>query len=353
MLNKSDIREFLYELVKIDSVSGNELIAIKFIQEKFSDLGYNSSLEHLGESSVNLIINNIKQPDLLIATHVDTVPIICRPRIAGELVYGTGAVDAKGSIASIYYALSRIKFLPSGVSIAIFSQEETSGGGAMNYLRDHKPKLTLILEPTDLRLSNRSFGYLEVLFNISSDYYHPDLVPRKHLENTSTMRGLRVLERVREFSSSNGLTFAITNISAKGDSFFIPNQCQIIINFHIPIGRKALELYDSLKDFLREKISFYDDSLLQLIDFSDPFETPFTQEAMGILRAYKKVFNREPDLISFKSWSDANTFHESSIPSYIFGPGDPSLAHNNNERISINDVISGGKFLEELIREFS
>jgi len=353
MLSNNEVSEFLYDLVNIESLSGNELVAIKFVQEKLSELGFNSSLEYIGESSINLIINDSRQPELLIATHIDTVPIVCKPRLAGELIYGTGTVDAKGSIASLYYALSTISDLPSDISIAIFSQEETSGGGAIAYLKTHKPNLVLILEPTNLKLSNRSFGYLEVLFNVNGDFYHPDLISHEKLNETSTERALNLLNHIKQFSISNDLTYTITNINAGGDSFFVPDSCRFIVNFHIPPKKKPLVIYESLKKFLSKiNLSFYDDSMLKIIDFADPFETGINEKASRLFKAYEKTFGEYPELIDFRSWSDANTFYEAGVSSYIFGPGDPSLAHNNREHININEVILAGKFIGELLNEF-
>lgn len=354
MLNKEDISKFLYDLVSIESESGNELVAVKFVAEKISELGFRTSLEYIGESSANLIINDSKQPELLVATHIDTVPIVSKPRLSGELVFGTGAVDAKGSIASLYYSLSIIDDLSPRVSIAIFSQEETSGGGAISYLRTHKPNLALILEPTNLKLSNRSFGYLEVLFSVDDEHYHPDLISHEKLSNTSIERSLSLLNHIKQFSILNDLTYTITSINADGGEFFVPNSCRFIVNFHIPPGKKPLVIYRSLEDFLKKiNLSFRDNYYsLRIIDFANPFETEISEHVTSLFKAYEKIFGNSPKLIDFRSWSDANTFYDMGIPSYIFGPGDPSLAHNDKEHVNISDVILAGKFIKELLNEF-
>ncbi len=345
---KNDLKKFLYELLTIDSLSGNEYLAVKFLNEMFSELGFNGSMQYVSKSSFNLVINDIKNPDILIATHVDTVPIVCEPRIIGDEVYGTGAVDAKGSIAAIYYALSKLRDLRDNVSIAIFSQEETSGGGAISYLSNHKPRLVLVLEPTNLELSNAAYGYLELLLETFSSTYHPDLIPISDIEKTSTEKALFILNVVRDFCAKQNITFTITNMDAKGNSFFVPDNCKISINFHIPPGTKSLTLLNELRIFLRERV-LNNDFSIKIIDYANPFKTNLSIESDELAKIYKKIFNRDPKWKVFRSWCDATTFNENGVPSFIFGPGDPALAHSKREKINVNEILYAGKFLRAIL----
>ena len=341
------IREFLFDLVSIESPPGNEATAAKFVASAFEELGYRSHLQYLHELSFNMIINNNKSPGLLIATHIDTVPVISAPKIIDDhYICGTGAVDAKGSIAAIYYALRKLEDLPDKVSIAIFSEEETSGGGAITYLADHKPKYVLVMEPTKLMLANSSTGFIEINLVIQSLHYHPDLIAHYDEDTSAPRKTLDLLQMIDQFLKERGLTYAITNLSAKGNVYFVPSECEVSINIHVPPSEKALTIYNAL----RSKIKNFRGVRIQLNDFSDPFRVENKKLLSIVSHAYQLTFNKEPEWVTMLSWTDATSFVEYGIPSIIFGPGDPALAHNENERIDVRDVIAAGEFLLKIIQ---
>jgi len=346
----ADLAEFLFTLVSIESPPGNEIAAVKYVVNTFREIGYKADVQFLHQLSFNIIINNVKNPDLLIATHIDTVPPICEARLTGTYkIKGTGSVDAKGSIAAIYYLLKQIETLPRNVSIAIFSEEESSGGGALTYLLDHTPKNVLIMEPTNLKIANSATGYLELKLTVSGQHYHPDLVTCYDSDPSVPKKGIKLLAEIDNFLKRKNLTYSITKIRSDGSDYFIPASFKTEINIHIPPRIKPLDVYRSFID----EFKHVEELEIVIDDFSDPIEISEKSFLEKATRAYYEAFGKKPTWYTMPSWTDATSFVENGIPSLIFGPGDPSLAHNENEEIDVRDVALAGKFLFRLISQYT
>lgn len=97
--------------------------------------------------------------------HIDTVPIedpaLWTTNPAGEIrhgvVYGRGAADMKGGVASFIAALDAIEFagikIKGDVLVATTVGEEDGGLGALSLvLRGHRADGIVITEPTELKV---------------------------------------------------------------------------------------------------------------------------------------------------------------------------------------------------------
>jgi len=345
-----DVRNFLFELLQIETVSGEEIGGIKYIESVFKDLGFtNITMEHAAGNSFNLIINDVRESKLAIITHIDTIPIIRKPEIIDKYrVAGTGAVDAKGSIAAIYATLNEIESIPREVSIVILSLEETSGGGSIKYLETHKPKWSIVMEPTDLNIAFSSNGFLEVKIVLHGEHYHPDmlpLIPDFEKKRIST-RLVKLLNTIDKFAKSTNLNYCTLKVNTVGDLYATPDKCELMISISIPPNKKSLEVYNKLK----KELCRIDEAInIKIHDLAEPFITEDREFKESCLRAYYKTFKKKPNEYIFPSWTDATNLYEHGASSAIFGPGKPELAHTRNEHIDIRDVLQASKFLVSLI----
>jgi acetylornithine deacetylase len=102
-----------------------------------------------------------KRPDVVLSTHMDTVP----PFIAGSeddlYLYGRGACDAKGIIAAQLAAAERLR--ADGVSVGLLfvvGEERDSAGARIANLNPKGSRFLINGEPTDNRLALASKGAL-------------------------------------------------------------------------------------------------------------------------------------------------------------------------------------------------
>jgi acetylornithine deacetylase len=109
----------------------------------------------------NLYAGDGKQPDVVLSTHMDTVPPFIPSREDDLFVYGRGACDAKGIIAAQVAAAERLREAGVATGLLFVVGEERDSAGAK--VANQHPKGSRFLingEPTDNRLALASKGTL-------------------------------------------------------------------------------------------------------------------------------------------------------------------------------------------------
>jgi acetylornithine deacetylase len=102
-------------------------------------------------------------PDIVLSTHMDTVPPFFAFSEDDEFLYGRGACDAKGIIAAQVAAADRLR--ESGVKVGLLfvvGEERDSAGAAIANQSPKGSKFLINGEPTDNRLALASKGALRV-----------------------------------------------------------------------------------------------------------------------------------------------------------------------------------------------
>lgn len=102
-------------------------------------------------------------PDVVLSTHMDTVPPFFGLREDDQFLYGRGACDAKGIIAAQIAAAARLR--SSGVKVGLLfvvGEERDSAGAAAANLHPRGSRFLINGEPTDNRLAIASKGALRV-----------------------------------------------------------------------------------------------------------------------------------------------------------------------------------------------
>jgi acetylornithine deacetylase len=102
-------------------------------------------------------------PDVVLSTHMDTVPPFFGSSEDDEFLYGRGACDAKGIIAAQVAAADRLR--KAGVKVGLLfvvGEERDSAGAKIANLSPKGSRFLINGEPTDNRLALASKGALRV-----------------------------------------------------------------------------------------------------------------------------------------------------------------------------------------------
>ena len=102
-------------------------------------------------------------PDVVLSTHMDTVPPYFGSSEDDEFLYGRGACDAKGIIAAQIAAAERLR--DGGVKaglLFVVGEERDSAGAAVANMQPKGSRFLINGEPTDNRLAVASKGALRV-----------------------------------------------------------------------------------------------------------------------------------------------------------------------------------------------
>ena len=112
----TDLITLARSLVDIDSTTGREGEAGRFLSTYLRQIGYTVTEQPVDASRFNVIATcgatsgaTERPPSIVFSTHVDCVPPFFPSRIEGDRLYGRGACDAKGIIAAQVAAADRLR----------------------------------------------------------------------------------------------------------------------------------------------------------------------------------------------------------------------------------------------------
>ena len=154
----------LVGLVSQYSPSGQERGAVEWLVARMKSLGYDDAFVDDAGNAVGVMGEGSKQVVLL--GHIDTVPgeipvsltLDPSPERRGEILYGRGAVDAKGPLACFVDAVARVGAADGWQFVVIGAvEEERESEGARFVATRYQPDFAIIGEPN--RWDRIALGY--------------------------------------------------------------------------------------------------------------------------------------------------------------------------------------------------
>ncbi len=153
------------KLIDIESVTGNEAKVGNAITDELAALGYVVERMAVEGDRFNVWATHPDQPrpELVLSTHMDTVPPFIPSSETPERIYGRGSCDAKGIIVAQIAAAEKLKAEGIHVGLLFLVGEERDSQGAQTANQDPRGAKFLINgEPTENRIALASKGTLRV-----------------------------------------------------------------------------------------------------------------------------------------------------------------------------------------------
>lgn len=166
------------KLVDIESISENEAAVGHFLFEHLVSQGFRvekmqvPQLNGRERFNVYAAVAN-ETPDVVLSTHMDTVPPFIPSREDETYIYGRGSCDAKGIIAAQICAAERLREAKKRVGLLFLVGEERGSHGAK--IANEQPKGSRFLingEPTDNRLALASKGVINAVVRAQGKMAH-------------------------------------------------------------------------------------------------------------------------------------------------------------------------------------
>ncbi len=164
---------FARELIDIESTTGQEEAAGRWLAARLTALGYTVVEQPIGRGCAN-VYATLDPPVVVFSTHFDCVPPFFPSRIEHGRLYGRGACDAKGILAAQVAAAERLR--EGGerrVGLLFVAGEERGSDGAIAANAAAPGSRYLINgEPTDSRVASATRGVLRVRLNAAGRAAH-------------------------------------------------------------------------------------------------------------------------------------------------------------------------------------
>ena len=154
-----DLFELTKSLVNMASVTGHEKACAEFVKGHLAHLGFQPEMMPVSRDRSNVFATWGK-PDVVLSTHMDTVPPFFPAHEDAEHIYGRGSCDAKGILAAQVTAAERLK--NDGVEdfalLFLVGEETVSDGAREANLHPRGSRYIINGEPTENKLVIGSKG---------------------------------------------------------------------------------------------------------------------------------------------------------------------------------------------------
>lgn len=341
---------------------------IEYLERLFSQLGVGMERQACGpfhESLLITISGRTAGPGTLLESHMDTVPAddwlerAFRPRCEGDMVYGRGACDDKGSLAAMVLALLDIlesgESPPQTVWLLAAGDEEYAQTGIKKFVAQHSAPIGrgIFGEPTDCVPVVQHKGAIRWDISVHGRSAHtsqPEVGRNAILEMMRVIAYLaKYQEELRQRYTNpwmSGPTLTVTMIHGGRTRNAVPDECSIAVDFRILPGMDRQQAIDELFAGLQQLGISITHSDFQCFApaLSTPPDDRFVQTVLATCRT---ELGRSIDLTAAPYCSDA-CWIPAGVPAVVLGPGDIAKAHAVDECVSLDQVVQCAAIYRQL-----
>jgi acetylornithine deacetylase len=188
--------ELTKTLVNIPSPTGFEGEIADFLASYLKSQGFDLQEQEVEGRRRNILASAGSAPRVVLCTHMDTVPRHFSASEDDRYIYGRGACDAKGIMASMIWAAQELKKEgPAEIGLLFVVGEETDSIGAKkaNSL-DLRPDFIIIGEPTENKLGTGHKGIVTFIITAKGKAAHSAF---PHLGESAIEKLLDALQKIR------------------------------------------------------------------------------------------------------------------------------------------------------------
>lgn len=377
---RENIADFLKDFIAIESVTYNEGPAVNFLANKMKEFGF----DEIRIDKVGNVLGRVGSGKtvLLYDAHIDTVqpgeesewgfnPL--EAQVKDGVIHGRGAVDDKGCLTGITFAGKAIKALGLEGDFTLWvsgsiSEEDVEGScveAMMKESLDIKPDYILVAEASEGRLVRGHKGRALLRITVPGKCAHASAAWRGENALIKALPIIDGIDKFNDFVEDEFLgkgTIEVTKVDCKTPSLnTIPGEVTVICDRRISCGESIEELINEVKPFLdkvpgskaeidTEKVRTYTGYEITCVDYFPSWVMPEDHKIVKAGKAaYKEMFGKEPVVGRWDFCTNATHLcGRTGIPSLGFGPGDSSLCHSKEDKLSINELVDAVKFYAAL-----
>ena len=298
-------------------------------------------------------------PQLLLATHVDTVPLrlgIYPPRAEAERLLGVGVCDAKAGVAILMVLAEELALQGQRPSLALafLVDEENEGRGSAELARVYRFPRAVVLEPTHLTVAIAEGGSVEYEVEVRGRAVHGSLAYRgenaieRAMELVSGLKRLPFLYEEHPMLGPSG--FNVEKFVGGDGELRVPDRVELEIEFRVLPGQDLEKIMAEIESYFK-RFSWVN---YRVKDISEAFSLEREAEIVRLLtEAYRRIAGQEAVLSGMPSWTDAAHLVAAGTEAVVFGPGDLALCHTPEETVLLSEVETAFRVLRELARSFA
>jgi succinyl-diaminopimelate desuccinylase len=335
----ADVVELTRALCDVESVSGDEGPLADAVEAALRRLPH---LEVLRDGDAVVARTSLGRPErVVLAGHLDTVPVADNLPVRltgnadgdGELV-GRGTADMKGGVAVQLKVAAALAGPSRDVTFVFYDHEEVdaASNGLGRLARNHPDWITcdfaVLLEPTAAGIEGGCNGTLRAQVTTHGLAAHS---ARWWRGRNAVHEAGRVLARLQAYEPREveveglvyreGLNAVMISGGVAGN--IIPDECRVVVNYRFAPDKDV----SVASEHVREVFDGYE---VEIVDAADGARPGLNRPAAA---AFVAAIGSQPS--AKYGWTDVARFSALGVPAVNFGPGDPSVAHADDERVPV------------------
>ena len=372
---REEMTNFLRDMIRIPSTSCNEGRVIQRIKDEMEKVGFDQIIiDKMGN-----ILGRIGSGNTVIAmdAHIDTVDVgnpslwLVDP-FEGDLkegiIYGRGASDQEGGMASMVYAGKIIKELGLIDDYTLYVtgtvMEEDCDGLCWQYIIEQdgiKPDFVVITEPTNLNIYRGHRGRMEMIVTTKGLSCHGS-APERGINAVYKMvpiiQGIEKLnENLKDDPFLGKGTVTVTQVFFKSPSqCAVPDECTIQLDRRLTSGETMdsavaeIKALPGAEEAIVEVLTYAQPSYTGLVYPTEKYYPTWVMDEAHVLveaavETYKNMFRKEPKVDKWTfSTNGVSTMGRFGIPTLGFGPANEIYAHSPKDQIPVQHLVEACKF---------
>lgn len=336
-----DVVALTRAICDVESVSGGEQGLADAVEQVLHGV---DGLEVLRDGDAVVARTRLGRSErVVLAGHLDTVPLARHPdgtpnlpvqvveEGGAEVLLGRGTVDMKGGVAVQLHLAATLPDPIRDVTYVFYDNEEVEAArNGLRRLAEHHPEwiagdFAVLLEPTDGTVEGGCQGTMRVAVTTRGTAAHS---ARSWMGHNAIHDAGRVLSRLGSYLARevavDGLTFreGLNAVGIHGGiaGNVIPDHCEVTVNYRFAPDRSVADA----EAHLREVFEGFE---VEVLDAAGGARPGLDHPAAA---AFVAAIGQQPK--PKFGWTDVARFSALGVPAVNFGPGDPLLAHRDDER---------------------
>ncbi len=345
----------LQDMLTIPSYYRHEGTLARYLVQHAQHIGLNAHIDDAGNMIAQLPGTSQHLPPIVLLGHMDTVTGVIPVRLEDGLLYGRGAVDAKGPLAAFLCATARLigndTVRRPIVIIGAVEEETATSRGAHAVVNRYHPHACIIGEPSGSHAVTIGYkGRLLVEGCVERNSSH-SAGPQQNSSEIAASFWERVRNHASTWNEQHAGNSAFATLqpslrSIASDQNGLTEQTRFLIGYRLPPAFPTSELQVQLLDWAQENdihLNFSGEEAA----FQSNRTTPLARAFIGAIRA---IGGQSATFKHKTGTSDMNVVGPVWGQNIVaYGPGDSSLDHTPNEHIRIDEYLHAIDVLEHVL----
>ena len=320
----------LVDIVAVPSPTGHEEDAARMLADRLPRFGWETS--HLDGAGSVIATRGNGDKELVLLSHIDTVPGGPKLFVNEERIEGRGSVAAKSPCCALAVGGGAVE-VPRDWRITFVAAvgEEIDSRGARFRMPLHEPAALVVGEPTGsngVALSYR--GRILFSFVAEDSGAHRSGSPGPMSDTVLAAASMM------QITENMGKGYSIAIMEMEGHEAG-RRSASITMDLRTPIGAQQEEL----ELMLNETAAAFGVGL-NVIEYVPPHEVHKSDPVIRAFRtAIRDVTGEPPRVLAKQGTCDFNVLSTWGCPMGAFGPGDSKYDHSSNEQIEIKEFLRG------------